>query len=107
MFRSPAMGGIGHWDKESFWRENAYKWFLSPRVLPNRTPSPPGSDPKPPQTVAGVFFGEVYKTRTTSRIDGRLNLVGHTEELAKQHTLNTLDPYVLDDNAVFLLEVDA
>ena len=33
--------------------------------------------------------------------------MGHTEELAKQNTFNTLDPFVLDDGAVFLLEVDA
>ena len=80
---------------------------FAPRVLPRRIPSPSGSDPNPPQAVAGIFFGEASKTPITSRIDERLNSVGHLEELAKKHTLNTLDPCVLDDNAVFLLEVDA
>ena len=69
--------------------------FRGPQALPN-----------PPQSVAGIFFREASKTLVTSRIDERLDLMGHLEELAKKHTFNTLDPCVLDDDAIFLLVDD-
>ena len=57
-----------------------------------------------PKTSTGCLLGsssgKYTKPETTSRIDGCLNLVGHTEELAKQNTFNNLDTYD-DDEAVF------
>ena len=80
--------------------------IFTPGILPNIVSSPSGSAQDLHRLFAGVFFGEICKTRTTSRIDGCLNLVGHTEELAKQNTFNNLDPYD-DDDAIFLHTDDA
>ena len=87
------------------WRNNTLTRIFTPGILPNIVPSPSGSAQDLHRLFAGVFFGEIYKTRNHQPNRWVSKLKGHTEELAKQNTFNNLDPYDDDDTAVFLLEV--
>ena len=93
--RSSAMGGVGQWDKESFWRDNTLNGFFYPWSLPNWNPRPPDLT----HTSTGCLLGSSNKTSITSSIVRRLDFKGHLEEIEEDHTFNTSDPH---DDAVFL-----